>query len=112
MLYLEGEEIDVDTLRAAIRRATIAMKLYPVFCGSALKNKGVQRLLDGVSYYLPSQLDIPPVRGVTPERRARSAVIVPCCTVLMTARSSSEAKLARAVLWSRLARWVKDRVHA
>ena len=67
MLYLEGEEIDVDTLRAAIRRATIAMKLYPVFCGSALKNKGVQRLLDGVSYYLPSPLDIPPVRGVTPD---------------------------------------------
>jgi len=67
MLYLEGEEIDVDTLRAAIRRATIAMRLFPVFCGSALKNKGVQRLLDGVTYYLPSPLDIPPVRGVTPD---------------------------------------------
>ncbi len=67
MLYLEGEEIDEATLRAAIRRATIGMKLYPVFCGSALKNKGVQRLLDGVSYYLPSPLDIPPVTGVTPD---------------------------------------------
>src|SRR5690554_3874553 len=67
MLYLEGEEIDADTLRAAIRRATIAMKLFPVFCGSALKNKGVQRLLDGVTYFLPSPLDIPPVRGVTPD---------------------------------------------
>jgi elongation factor G len=67
MLYLEGEEVDIDTLRGAIRRATIAMKLFPVFCGSALKNKGVQRLLDGVTYFLPSPLDIPPVRGVTPD---------------------------------------------
>ncbi len=67
MLYLEGEEIDADTLRAAIRRATVALKLYPVLCGSALKNKGVQRLLDAVSYYLPSPLDIPPVKGLTPD---------------------------------------------
>src|SRR5690606_34300790 len=67
MLYLEGEEIDADTLRAGIRRATVEMKLYPVMCGSALKNKGVQRLLDGVGYYLPSPLDVPPVKGVTPD---------------------------------------------
>ncbi len=67
MLFLEGEEIDADTLRAGIRRATIGLKLYPVLCGSALKNKGVQRLLDAVSYYLPSPLDVPPVKGVLPE---------------------------------------------
>ncbi|HEX7041031.1 MAG TPA: elongation factor G [Trueperaceae bacterium] len=67
MLYLEGEEIEPDALRAAIRRATVALKLFPVLCGSALKNKGVQRLLDAVSYYLPSPLDVPPVKGVTPD---------------------------------------------
>jgi len=67
MLFLEGEEPDVDTLRAAIRRATIDLKIFPVMCGSALKNKGVQRLLDAVAYYLPSPLDIPPVKGVNPE---------------------------------------------
>src|SRR5690606_36113078 len=70
MLYLDGEEIDPDTLRAGIRRATVGMKLYPVLCGSALKNKGVQRLLDAVSYYLPSPLDVPPVKGVTPDGEA------------------------------------------
>src|SRR5690606_34166067 len=58
---------DVDTLRAAIRRATTDLKIFPVMCGSALKNKGVQRLLDAVAYYLPSPLDIPPVKGVNPE---------------------------------------------
>jgi elongation factor G len=58
--YVEGEEIGVDALRAALRRATIAGKLVPVLCGSALKNKGVQAMLDAVVDYLPSPLDIPP----------------------------------------------------
>jgi elongation factor G len=57
--YLEGEEITNDELRAALRRATIASKLVPVLCGSALKNKGVQAMLDAVIAYLPSPLDIP-----------------------------------------------------
>ncbi|HEV2236679.1 MAG TPA: elongation factor G [Ktedonobacterales bacterium] len=57
--YLEGEEITSDELRAALRRATIASKLVPVLCGSALKNKGVQAMLDAVVTYLPSPLDIP-----------------------------------------------------
>ena len=70
MLYLEGEDIDVDTLRGGIRRATVSIKAFPVMCGSALKNKGVQRLLDGVAYYLPSPLDIPPVKGVHPDTGA------------------------------------------
>ncbi|HEX8034027.1 MAG TPA: elongation factor G [Ktedonobacterales bacterium] len=56
--YLEGEEISADELRAALRRATIAGKLVPVLCGTALKNKGVQAMLDAVIYYLPSPLDI------------------------------------------------------
>ncbi len=67
MLYLDGEEIDADTLRAGVRRATVSIKAFPVMCGSALKNKGVQRLLDGVGYYLPSPLDIPPVKGINPD---------------------------------------------
>jgi elongation factor G len=64
MLYLEGEEIDVDDLRAAIRKATLSIDMTPVFCGSAFKNKGVQPLLDGVIDYLPSPLDVPPIQGV------------------------------------------------
>ena len=65
MLYLEGEEIDPDALRAAIRKATLEIKMTPVFCGSAFKNKGVQPLLDGVIDYLPSPLDVPPIHGET-----------------------------------------------
>ncbi|MDQ3910501.1 MAG: elongation factor G [Actinomycetota bacterium] len=65
MLYLEGEEIDVDALRAAIRKATLEIRMTPVFCGSAFKNKGVQPLLDGVIDYLPSPLEVPPIQGHT-----------------------------------------------
>jgi elongation factor G len=67
MLYLEGEEIDPDQIRAAIRKATLDARMTPVFCGSAFKNKGVQPLLDGVVDYLPSPLDRPPVIGMTPD---------------------------------------------
>src|SRR5215210_4082744 len=65
MLYLEGEEIDPDLIRAAIRKATLDTQMTPVFVGSAFKNKGVQPLLDGVVDYLPSPLDVPPVEGKT-----------------------------------------------
>jgi elongation factor G len=65
MLYLEGEEIDADALRAAIRKATLEIQMTPVFCGSAFKNRGVQPLLDGVVDYLPSPLDVPPIQGET-----------------------------------------------
>ena len=74
--YLEGEQIAADEIRAALRQATIAGRLVPVLCGSALKNKGVRPVLDAVVDYLPSPLDIPPVVGVNPrsgepeERRA------------------------------------------
>ncbi|MBI2100367.1 MAG: elongation factor G [Candidatus Vogelbacteria bacterium] len=62
--YLEGREISLEKLRQIVRRATITNKIFPVFCGSALKNKGVQLLLDAVAYYLPSPLDIPPTKAV------------------------------------------------
>ena len=61
--YLGEEEISVDELRAAIRAATIRRDMVPVLCGSALRNKGVQLLLDAIEYYLPSPKDVPPVKG-------------------------------------------------
>jgi len=64
--YLNGESLTEEEIMRAIRAGTIAMKLTPVLCGSAFKNKGVQQLLDGVVDYLPSPLDIPPVMGVDP----------------------------------------------
>lgn len=65
MKYLEGEELTEEELRAGIRTATIAVKMIPVLCGSAYKNKGVQQLLDAVIDYMPSPLDIPAIKGVT-----------------------------------------------
>jgi elongation factor G len=64
--YLEGEEISVDELKAGLRRAVIANRAAPVFCGSSLRNKGVQPVLDAVIEYLPSPLDVPAVRGTDP----------------------------------------------
>ena len=65
--YLEGKEISVDELKKVLRKATIEFRLVPVFCGSSLKNKGVQLLLDGIVDYLPSPQDLPPVEGINPE---------------------------------------------
>jgi elongation factor G len=65
--YLEGEEISVPTIKAAIRRATTAGVLNPVLCGSAFKNKGVQPMLDAVIDYLPSPLDVPAIEGTAPD---------------------------------------------
>jgi elongation factor G len=65
--YLNKQEISLEELKAALKRATISYKLIPVFCGSALKNKGVQPLLDAVCYYLPSPADLPPVKGTNPK---------------------------------------------
>ena len=62
--YLEGKEPDVATLKRLIRKATISGAFFPILCGSAFKNKGVQPLLDAVVDYLPSPLDVPPVKGV------------------------------------------------
>ena len=64
-LYLEGKEISVDMIKRAIRKGTIACKLFPMFCGSSFKNKGVQKVLDGVIDYLPAPTDIPAIKGQT-----------------------------------------------
>ena len=63
--YLEGEDISIEEIKASIRKQVLACKLFPVFCGSAYKNKGIQMLLDAVLDYLPSPLDIPPVKGTS-----------------------------------------------
>ncbi|MDN7247501.1 elongation factor G [Planococcus shenhongbingii] len=65
--YLSGEEITVEELKAAIRKGTLAVEFYPVVCGTAFKNKGVQLMLDAVIDYLPSPLDVPPMTGVIPD---------------------------------------------
>jgi elongation factor G len=64
--YLEGEEITSDELRRALRQATLAREVTPVLCGSSLRNKGVQPLLDAIVDYLPSPIDVPPITGVNP----------------------------------------------
>jgi elongation factor G len=66
--YLGGEELTEAELRQAIREATVSGEIFPVFCGSAFKNKGVQALLDGIIDYLPSPIEIPPIHGHLPHR--------------------------------------------
>jgi len=66
MQYLEGEEIATADLKKVIRKATLDVEFYPVFCGSAFKNRGVQLILDGVIDYLPAPTDIPPIQGIIP----------------------------------------------
>jgi len=65
--FLEGKEISEKELRSVLRSATISYNLVPVFCGSALKNKGIQLLLDGIIDYMPSPMDLPPVKGIHPK---------------------------------------------
>ena len=65
--YFEGDEISIDELKAAIRKGTIERKFTPILCGSSYKNKGVQMLLDAMVDYLPSPVDIPPIKGINPE---------------------------------------------
>jgi elongation factor G len=68
--YMEGETISPQELKKSLRKSVIALKLFPVICGSAFKNKGVQPLLDAVVDYLPSPIEIPPVKGIDPESGA------------------------------------------
>jgi elongation factor G len=72
--FLEGETPSPEELRKALRKATIEMKLFPVLCGSAFKNKGVQTLLDAVVDYLPSPLDIPPIVGHNPDNMEQEVI--------------------------------------
>lgn len=67
MKYLEGEEISIEELKVALRKATIANHIVPVLCGTAYRNKGVQMLLDAVIDYMPAPIDIPPIKGVDPD---------------------------------------------
>jgi elongation factor G len=67
MKYLEGEEITEEEIKKTLRKGTIELKFFPMLCGSAFKNKGVQPLLDAIVDYLPSPLDIPPVKGINPK---------------------------------------------
>ena len=66
-LYLEGEDVPADKIRAAIRKATVSVEMVPVTCGTSYKNKGVQKLLDAIVDYMPSPLDVPPVEGTHPK---------------------------------------------
>ena len=75
--FLEGETPTIEELKAGIRQATIDLKVFPVICGSAFKNKGVQTLLDAVIDYLPSPLDKPPVEGIDPAHHERTVLRKP-----------------------------------
>jgi elongation factor G len=72
--WLEGEEFSAEELKKALRKAVIAMKIFPVICGTAFKNKGVQPMLDAVVDFLPSPLDVPPVKGLDPDNKDKEIV--------------------------------------
>jgi len=76
-LYLEAEEIPADLIRKTIRKATVALDIVPVLCGSAFKNKGVQALLDAVVAYLPSPVDMPPIMAADPEDPSKTIEVHP-----------------------------------
>lgn len=102
--YLAEEEIPAKDLNAAIRRACIELKLVPVFAGSALRNKGVQPVLDAVVSYLPSPLDIPPVEGINPEtgqeeRRAADDA-APFCALCFKVQMDQGRKLVYLRIYS------------
>ena len=65
--YIEGEAIDIASLRAALRRATLTNRVVPILCGSAVRNQGIQPVLDAIMHYLPSPIDVPPVKGTNPK---------------------------------------------
>ncbi|MBE4906610.1 elongation factor G [Bacillus luteolus] len=67
MKYLEGEELTNEEIKAAIRKGTVNVEFYPVICGSAFKNKGVQKMLDAVLDYLPAPVDVPAIKGILPD---------------------------------------------
>ncbi len=102
--YLNEEDISEGQLLAAVRQATISLKLVPVFCGAALRNRGVQPLLDGIVNYLPSPLDVPPVAGVVPvteERQTRATDIKgPLAALIFKVQMEQGRKLTYARIYS------------
>ncbi|MFC1638999.1 elongation factor G [Patescibacteria group bacterium] len=72
--YLAGEEIPLEDLKSTLRKATLSLDIVPVLCGTALKNKGVQQMLDAVNDYMPSPLDVPPVKGTDPDDAEKELV--------------------------------------
>jgi len=103
-LYLAGEDIPVESLRAAIRKGTLALDFVPVLCGSALKNVGVQPVVDAVCAYLPSPLDVPPATGIDPETRQKKSFAVggkePLSALVFKVSMDSGRKLALMRLYS------------
>ena len=75
--FLDGGEVEPDMINKALRKNTISLDIVPVMCGSAFKNKGIQPLLDAVVNYLPSPLDLPPIRGVDPDDEDREISVTP-----------------------------------
>jgi elongation factor G len=75
--YLEGEEPSIEKIQQLIRKGTINGDFFPVFCGSAFKNKGVQPLLDAVVDYLPSPVEVPAIKGIDPKTEAKSSASLP-----------------------------------
>ncbi|MGV8080447.1 MAG: elongation factor G [Syntrophales bacterium] len=102
--YLAGEEIGEEAIRAAVRQAALSLKAVPVMCGTALRNKGIQPLLDGVVQYLPSPVDVPPVRGhhpVTHEEEVRpSSAAEPLCALAFKVQLDEGRKLTYLRIYS------------
>jgi elongation factor G len=83
--YMEGEAITPEELKASLRKSVIGLKLFPVLCGSAFKNKGVQPMLDAVVDFLPSPLDVPPVKGLDPDHPGKEVERPPSDTAPLSA---------------------------
>lgn len=107
--YVESHDINESEIKAAIRKATLNVKLTPVLCGSALKNKGVQPLLDAIAEYLPSPLDVPPIKGINPksgreEKRKTSDEEYFCALAFKIASDPFVEKLTYIRVYSGMAR--------
>jgi elongation factor G len=102
--YLAGEEIGEEEIRQAVRQATLSLRAVPILCGSALRNKGIQPLLDAVVHYLPSPVDVPPVRGHHPTTRAEevrpSSAAEPLCALAFKVQLDEGRKLTYLRIYS------------
>ncbi|MBU4002696.1 MAG: GTP-binding protein, partial [Proteobacteria bacterium] len=102
--YLSEKEIPVDELYAAVRQASISLACVPVLCGSALRNKGIQPLLDAITRYLPSPVDVPPIKGLHPETgeavECRSVVKCPLAALIFKVSMAEGRKLSFVRIYS------------